>query len=253
MRNPLFCLFAVVAFALPEASATTCEPTPVSVASPEAIVTHFDSARLNEGSSETVIELTTVRSSGDRTQSFKILDSGDGATLVEFLDPRQRGNRVLSRDNKIWFYAPRTRRAIRVPAIQRVFGEASYGDLTQLLLSKEYSPSGPVCAGQINGTTAVRVELEARDEASTYAKVDLWVEPDDWLPVQVDYYVASGKHIKSARFPNVQEIDEIVVLGTWHLYSPDDPEAVTRIETVSFEQVELSARRFTRRALESGR
>jgi len=194
-----------------------------------------------------------VKNGREHRQEYRILDNGSDAVLVEFLDPQQKGMRVLSVGGNMWFYAPRTRRVIKIPPIQRVFGEASYGDITQIRLSTDYEPDGAPCVMSLDGQRVLRVRLTAREEGATYATVMLWMDAENHLPLRMDYHVASGKHIKTAEFPNAQIINGKVALGTWRLFNPDNRDSVTLIETLSYKVMNIPARRFTRRALESGR
>ena len=114
----------------------------------------------------------------------------------------------------MWFYASKTRRAIKIPSIQRVFGEASYGDLTQLSLSQDYILDGSVCEEVMDDKSVLRIPLVAKSDEETYAKLSLIVDAENRVPVGVDYFVASGKHIKSARFPDAKNTDNICLLYT---------------------------------------
>ena len=249
MRRTFLSLLLAASTASLAHAAEPCRSNAPAGVEADRIMAVFDSSREIGSSSETVVRLTDERRGRKRVQDFRILDSGTGQSLVEFLDPQQRGTRVLADGDHVWFYAPRTRRAIRVPPIQRVFGQASYGDLTQMVLSQDYKAAGDVCMA-VDGT--VRVALEARDESATYARINLWVDAGSLLPRRAHYFVASGKHIKTAEFPEAKKVDGVAVLGTWYLSEPDDRAAITLIETVSYRLVDVAARTFSRRALERG-
>lgn len=239
--------------ASPKGDMVACDAPLGAAVNVQELLENFDGVRLEGGGSVVIIQLVSNRNGKDREQNFRVMDNGQGASLVEFLDPRQRGTHILSVDNKMWFYASRTRRAIQVPSIQRVFGEASYGDLTQLMLSTEYLMREAACTASLDGTEVIKVPLSANADDETYSNLALFVDSQTHLPIGIDYFVASGKHIKSARFPDVEMKDGLVILNDWKLFAPDRPDRVTWIKTLSYETADWPAQMFTKRHLESRR
>ncbi len=252
MLRSLAAIIIVLVAGLSSAIGDTCKPADDHPSAQE-LVAAFDSHRPRGASAEIRVRLTMTRKGRERRQEFRILENGSDSVLVEFLDPQQKGTRVLSVGNTMWFYSPRTRRAIKIPPIQRVFGDASYGDITQIRLSDDYEPVSEPCLTQLGDKDVLKIVLRAKDTAATYQKIVLWVDAADYLPERMEYYVASGKRLKTAEYPEAKYIDDKLVIGTWRLFNANDKSSVTAIETLSYRQIPIPERQFSRRALESGR
>ncbi|MBM3554720.1 MAG: outer membrane lipoprotein-sorting protein [Alphaproteobacteria bacterium] len=135
--------------------------------------------------------------------AYRIRVQGEsGASLAEAMSGDSRGQRYLLTDDGAWFFAPRTRRAIRIPMTQRATGEAAIGDVARLQWVRDYTatiaaPAPVECprAGRCWALTLV-----AKSENATYAGIDLLVAVADAAPVSAAYRVASGKIIKRGDF-----------------------------------------------------
>jgi hypothetical protein len=212
-----------------------------------AIVDLFDGARGDTGS-ETVIRVESA-SGGANIKRFRVLDDGGQSSLVEFLDPLQRGTKVLATGSDLWFFTPRTRRAVKIPPLQRLLGDASYGDIARLKLAADYSPSSAPVAAE-NGL--LRIELAARSPAATYARVVLFVRADDNVPVRAHYHVASGKHFRTVEFVGAARNGGQLVNDHWRIFAPETPTRQTQIHIEQARSKALPASLFTRRTLEEG-
>lgn len=96
-----------------------------------ALLHFLASAHGGQGGNEIELTLTVRRSDRVSQRRYRVLDSGAGETIVEFLDPLERGRKILATAGELWFLSPRTHRAVRIPPAQRVFGDASYGDVAR--------------------------------------------------------------------------------------------------------------------------
>jgi outer membrane lipoprotein-sorting protein len=168
---------------------------------PEQIMEALDSAGGQLAGSEKIILLAKVVNGLDaETRRFKILDNGKGASLVEFLDPSERGQKVLSTEMEMWFLAPGSRRAIKVPPIQRAFGDAALGDLARLNFAQDYKLLEISQADTDATSSDYLLTLEAKTAGATYAKVLVWVDKRQFEPQRAHYFLASGKLSKVAEF-----------------------------------------------------
>lgn len=235
-------LILVIALNLPAAEAPA-QPA----REPAAIVALFDSARAGKGGSETVLKLVAASGGGAGEKRFRVLDDGKGSSIVEFLDPLQRGTKILSTDQDLWLFTARTRRAIKIPPLQRLFGEASYGDIARLRLSTDYNTVG-VPRGTENGL--IETELRASAPGATYARVRLTVRSSDLVPVRAEYFVASGKHLRTVEFINAAIVGGRLRNDRWRIYSPATPRKVTDVVVEKAVMRSLPAAMFSRRALE---
>lgn len=213
---------------------------------PAAIVALFDSARAGKGGSETVLRLTAAGGGTASEKRFRVLDDGRESSIVEFLDPLQRGTKVLSTARDLWLFTARTRRAIKIPPLQRLFGEASYGDIARLRLASDYAIVGArSAAGGL-----IETDLRATTPGATYDRVRLTVRAGDLVPVRADYFVASGKHLRTVEFVGAALSGGRLRNDRWRIYAPDMPRRVTEVVVERAIARKLPAAMFSRRALE---
>ncbi|CAC9963880.1 hypothetical protein [uncultured Gammaproteobacteria bacterium] len=129
-----------------------------------------------------------------KSRNYKVYHQ-DGQSLVDVLDGADKGNRVLL-SNKGMYVAPkRSSRAVRITPIQRLLGQASYGDLAGLKFSKNYTPS---IIEEKDDVTVL--ELIAKKSSATYHKIILSIANDNQRPVDAKAYLVSGKLYKQMQY-----------------------------------------------------
>jgi hypothetical protein len=135
---------------------------------------------------------------------FRVYVKDHVKSLVCYLEPpRQKGNLLLMLDEYLWYYVNKTQRPMRITPIQKLSGGASYGDLSKLSWSRDYSAS-------MNGSTQISIKgrnydtwflkLNARSKSATYNTIDLYVEKDTGYPRKAIVYLQSGKPMKTLYF-----------------------------------------------------
>nr|PZN76166.1 MAG: hypothetical protein DIU56_14780 [Pseudomonadota bacterium] len=224
---------------------------PASLPDPEEILHFLEGARASGEPSQVELSLTTVEPRGTVTRRYRVLDDGVANTVVQFLDPLDRGQRMLATPEDIWFITPRIRRAIRIPPAQRLFGEASYGDLARVRWAQDYdaefdSPHEESADGEMRW----RLLLKARRTSATYRTIRVRVTQDTWLPRGAEFYVASGKLLKTAEFPDARVEHGRLRIDTWVFRSTDAPHRHTVLRIESVEPKRFPEAMFTRRYLE---
>lgn len=213
----------------------------------------LDTAPAQAGSSEKELTLTRVEEGRDKdSRRFKILDNSKGDSLVEFLDPTERGQKVLSTSTEMWFLGSGSRRAIKVPPINRLFGDASLGDIARLNLARDYKVAA--ATAETDGEIAAwRLTLEARDDAATYSKVLIWLRQSNFEPLRAHYFLASGKHAKSADFLRNQRVASAWSSQEWVLSEPGQSKKQTRLTIGKIQAKSIPDVWFTPRHLEMQR
>jgi negative regulator of sigma E activity len=199
------------------------------------------------------IELTLVMTDhgSESRRRYRVLDDGHGRSIVEFLDPLDRGQKLLATPDELWFFSPRIHRAIRVPPAQRLFGEASYGDVARLQWSLDYEARlDDVPQEELAGQDCWRLKLSARDASKAYRHILLWVSQRSRLPLQAHYFTASGKLLKTAEFPRARWVEGKLVNDVWVLRSATSAKRSTVLTIESVMPTTVDASQFTRRALE---
>lgn len=191
------------------------------------------------------LKLSIKDLSSGKEQAFQLKDDGNSNTVLEFLDKRQRGQKILSTENDVWFFSKRTRRAIKIPPIQRLFGDANIGDISRLRFATDYKP---IAYYQHND--AIQLKLTSKNMASTYHQVNLWVNPKSYLPIKANFYSVAGKHIKSATFIDVAIVDDTPVINHWELTTPNKNNKTTQVISTNFSFIDVSPVEFTKAYLE---
>jgi hypothetical protein len=135
---------------------------------------------------------------------FRVFVKNHVKTLVSYIEPqKQRGNMLLMVDDNLWYYVNKTQRPMRITPLQRLSGGASYGDITKLDWSRDYSA---VLDGQTitevkgNAFDTWFLRLTAKSRSATYHTIDLYIEKATGYPRKAVVYLQSGKKMKTLYF-----------------------------------------------------
>lgn len=190
---------------------------------PNELLAYLDQHRMSGRTSETVFSV--ARYEKDRlvgSRKYRVLDDGTSKSVIEFLNRADLGQKVLATKDGTWFFAARTKRAIRVPAIQRLYGDASFGDIARFRFSSDYKAEYKDIGERGEDKKTITLKLTAKEKASTYQSILLRVSADNFLPSEAHYYVASGKRVKIAEFLDPALVDGFPVINSWRLASDED-------------------------------
>jgi outer membrane lipoprotein-sorting protein len=129
---------------------------------------------------------------------FDVAVKGENS-LVFFLAPRDKGRSLLMRGDDMWIYLPSVARGVRITPIQRLLGNTSNGDLARLRYAIDYTPA---LAGEetVKEIPCVLLDLQAKRKAATYQRIRYAVRKGDSMPIKADFFLASGRQIKTAWF-----------------------------------------------------
>lgn len=163
--------------------------------------------------------------------SFEVSVKGDNS-LVRFLSVRSKGQSLLMRGDDMWFFLPAVARPVRITPIQRLLGNVSNGDLARLRYSVDYDASieGDADAGGVKCTV---LDLRARRKGATYQRVRYFVRKADARPVRAEYFLTSGKAIKSAAFSELRDMGGRPTLSRIAIQDATRPESKTTIDFIS--------------------
>lgn len=136
---------------------------------------------------------------------FEVSVKGENS-LVKFLSVRSKGQSLLMRGDDMWLFLPAVARPVRITPIQRLLGNVSNGDLARLRYSIDYEAS---IAGeeQADGAACTVLDLHAKRKGATYQRVRYTVRTSDGRPVRAEYFLTSGKAIKSASFGELRDMN----------------------------------------------
>lgn len=166
----------------------------------EAILKHSDSYRNGWPSYVVRVKITSFESGKtDEEKLYDVSQKGTEKTYVEFMSPREKGQHLLMLGDDMWVYLPDTSRPVRITPLERLSGDASNGDVARTNYAADYTPAF-VRSEKSSGEDCYVLELTAKRKGATYQRILYWVRVEDSRPVKAEFYLTSGKLIKSATF-----------------------------------------------------
>lgn len=153
----------------------------------------------------------------DEEHLYEVSQKGTEKTYVDFLSAREKGEHVLMLGDDMWIYLPDTSRPVRITPLQRLTGDASNGDVARTNYANDYSPVY-LRTEKAGNSDCYVLELTAKRKGATYHRVLYWLRVEDARPVKAEYYLTSGKHIKSATFDQYEVVGGQTLLRQFTLY-----------------------------------
>jgi outer membrane lipoprotein-sorting protein len=164
------------------------------------------------------VKITNYESGkADEEKLYEVSQKGTEKSYVEFLSPREKGQHLLMLGDDMWVYLPDTSRPIRITPLERLSGDASNGDVARTNYAVDYIPSF-VRAEKVGGVECHLLDLAAKRKGATYQRILYWLRISDARPVRAEFYLTSGKHIKSATFDEYMQIGGKSLLRKLTLY-----------------------------------
>ena len=153
----------------------------------------------------------------DEEHLYEVSQKGTDKTYVEFMSPREKGRHLLMLGDDMWIYLPDTSRPVRITPLERLSGDASNGDVARTNYAVDYSAE--YLREEKLGTEKCYVlNLTAKRKGATYQRIVYWVRIEDARPVRAEFYLTSGKHIKSATFDDYGQSGGRLLLRKLTLY-----------------------------------
>ncbi len=184
----------------------------------DALLKRSDSFRNGWTSFTTRVKITNYESGkADEEKLYEVSQKGTDKTYVEFMSPREKGRHLLMLGDDMWIYLPDTSRPVRITPLERLSGDASNGDVARTNYAVDYTPVylRDEKVGEVN---CHLLELTSRRKGATYQRILYWLRAEDARPVRAEFYLTSGKHIKSATFDDYAQIGGKMLLRRLTLY-----------------------------------
>lgn len=195
-RSLIVALMVLAALLVIARGGSAAEGTPTALEILERADDHWD---LNLRNSRVELELAVYRENELRTTYRMILKYQDTYhVLAETIyPPRNQGEKMLQAGRKnYWLYLPNVNKAVKISESNSLSNsDFSNTDLLSPRLSQEYVPR-LVGTETLFGAETYKLELQAKDESSPYAKIVYWVRKSDYAPLRRDYYTFSGQLLK---------------------------------------------------------
>jgi outer membrane lipoprotein-sorting protein len=166
----------------------------------EAILKRSDGFRNGWPSYVLHVKITNFESNNaDEEKLYEVSQKGTEKTYVQFMSPREKGQHLLMLGDDMWIYLPDTSRPVRITPLERLSGDASNGDVARTNYAADYTPVY-MRTERAGADDCYVLNLTARRKGATYQRILYWVRVQDDRPVKAEFYLTSGKLIKSATF-----------------------------------------------------
>lgn len=153
----------------------------------------------------------------DEEHLYDVSQKGTDKTYVQFMSPREKGEHMLMLDDDMWVDLPDTSRPVRITPLERLTGDASNGDVARTNYAADYSPVF-LRTEKVGAVECYVLDLTAKRKGATYQRILYWLRVPDARPVRAEFYLTSGKHIKSASFDEYAISNGRMVLHKLTLY-----------------------------------
>ena len=193
-------------------------------------------------SGQLVTSLTLFKQGkAQQSSEFLIQLNDQGDSRVTMLNQRSKGQKVLLTQSAMWLYVPRTHKAIRITPMQRLMGQASYGDVSSLSWQHEYQwdKKNPL----INNDN-VCLGLSAKRKSATYRAINVCLDKHSSRPLSADFYLASGKLMKTAHYLIDQDNPQLI--STTRFTVPTKNSQYTLMENTNYVAKKHKKHIFTR-------
>jgi outer membrane lipoprotein-sorting protein len=133
------------------------------------------------------------------------------------MSSREKGEHLLMLGDDMWVYLPDTSRPVRITPLERLSGDASNGDVARTNYAVDYTPEY-LRAERVGAVECYVLNLTAKRKGATYQRILYWLRVPDGRPVRAEFYLTSGKQIKSATFDEYIPSDGRELLRRLTLY-----------------------------------
>jgi len=198
--------------------ALVCRAASLPAPDAEALLKRSDSYRNGWPTYVVQVKISDFEAGkSDEEHLYEVSQKGTDKTYVEFMSPREKGRHLLMLGDDMWVYLPDTSRPVRITPLERLTGDASNGDVARTNYAVDYSPVY-LRSEKVGAVDCNVLELTAKRKGATYQRIVYWLRAEDARPVRAEFYLTSGKHIKSASFDEYEQSGGRLLLHKLTLY-----------------------------------
>ena len=208
-------------------------------------------------------EMTLINASGQksiRALEMKTLEGDDAdKTISTFLSPADvKGTKTLThehidRDDDQWLYLPALKRVKRIASRNKsgsfMGSEFSYEDIGNQNYKKFIYGEGEAKEVELNGVKCYKGIRIPKDKNSGYTKEITWVDKENLLIQQIEYYDRKKELLKTAVFSDYKQIDGIWRVGKIIMKNHQNDKSTILIWKKDRINAGLSNREFNKRVL----
>lgn len=184
-------------------------------------------------SSKSVMSMSIVRPSWERTLEFKNWVKGDEFALTLVTAPaKEKGQTFLKRGNDMWNYLPNINRLVKLPPSmmsQGWMGSDYTNDdvLNETSLSDDFDHQ-ILGEESIESRVAWVIEMVPHEESSVvWGKIKAWVSKEDKLFLKMEYYDEDAYLIRTEHLSDIKTMGGRTIPTRYEIIPADDPDQKT--------------------------
>ena len=209
--------------------------------SPKEIVRLADEKFNGEKTSTSLMAMTIVRPTWQRTIEFKNWTSGKEYALTLITAPaKEKGQTFLKRQNEMWSWNPTISRLIKLPPSMMSQGWMG-SDYTNDDILKESSVVNDydheiVGEEEINGRLCYKIKMVAKENAAVIWGHQLrWIDKKDFLFLKSELYDEDGYLVRTENAMDIKNMDGRMIPTRIELVPADEEGQKTIIEIKQIE------------------
>ncbi len=138
---------------------------------------------------------------------LKVFKKGSDKALLEVLAPQDaKGQKILRVGDEVVILFPENCRIVPLSARQNVLGTSfTVADVLRVDLVKDYNAK-LLGTERVQDRPAYKLELTAKDETVPFARILYWVDAENFLPLQSEFYTETGKLLRRAIYAERKEL-----------------------------------------------
>ncbi len=222
------------------------------------IVSKVDEKLNGERSGYSMMSMTIVRPSWQRTVEFRSWSLGSDYALTLITAPaREKGQTFLKRHNELWSWYPAINRLVRLPPsiMSQGWMGSDYTNDDILRESSVVSDYDHLLEDEeeVDGRQCYRITLTAREEAAIlWSRQQWWVEKSNFIVVRALLYDEEGYLVRTERTTDTRIIDGRVMPSTIELVPAEQEgyKTVLKIIDAKF-NIDIDEKFFTQQNMKS--
>lgn len=177
------------------------------------IIEKADNKFYGEESAVSVMKMTIVRPTWERTVEFKSWNEGTDKSLTLITAPAsEKGQTFLKRGNEMWSWNPSISRLIKLPPSMMSQGwmGSDYTNDDILQESSMVNDYTHEIVGEetIDGRDCYKIQMVAKEEAAViWGHQMRWIDKDDFLFLKAELYDADGYLVRTETGSRIMEMD----------------------------------------------
>jgi len=147
----------------------------------------------------------------------------------------------------MWLIVPGTTNPVPITPNQRLLGGASFGDVAKLRFADDYTATAREGTEEVAGRPCLVLDLAAKDPATAYPKVTLWLDAADHLARRLMFFLPSGKEAKEALITKYGKAAGRTIITEMEIRERlgRESRAVTRLQYLDYRPAKLDDAIFT--------